>query len=76
VGDTISFVTPPNEVQPLSLAGFTGLLNVEHVIHRANRGDEPISLSLEPIKLDSALQVSSLARFLETGFGLTFDSHG
>ncbi|HEY2146143.1 MAG TPA: TetR/AcrR family transcriptional regulator [Steroidobacteraceae bacterium] len=76
VGETISFVSPKNDVLPVSLAGFTGLLKVEHVIHRANRGDEPIALSLESVTLDSELDVSALARFLEKGFGLNFDSHG
>ena len=76
VGETISFVSPGNEVLPVSLTGFTGLLRVEQVIHRANRGDAPITLSLESVTLDSESEVSALARLLEKGFGLNFDSHG
>jgi hypothetical protein len=76
VGETISFVSPKNDVLPVSLAGYSGLLKVEHVIHRANRGAEPIVLSLESVTLGSELDVSVLARFLEKGFGLNFDSHG
>jgi TetR/AcrR family transcriptional repressor of bet genes len=75
VGETISFVHPQNNALAVSLSGFTGLLKVEHVIHRANRGDEPISLSLESVTLDSALDVSALAQFLESGFGLNFEPH-
>jgi TetR/AcrR family transcriptional repressor of bet genes len=73
VGETISFLSPRNGIPPVSLTGFTGLLKVEQVIHRANRGDEPVSLSLEPVTLESAADVSTLARFLEKGFGLEFD---
>jgi TetR/AcrR family transcriptional repressor of bet genes len=76
VGETISFVSPQNDPLPVSLSGFTGLLKVEQVIHRANQGDEPISLSLESVILDSASDVNALARFVERGFGLNFESHG
>ncbi|HEY2678323.1 MAG TPA: TetR/AcrR family transcriptional regulator [Steroidobacteraceae bacterium] len=76
VGETISFLSPKNDVPPLSFADFTGLLTVEHVIHRANLDDDPIRLTLESVMLSTASEVSVLARFLEKGFGLHFDSHG
>ena len=73
-GENISFTSPKPGVPPVVVPGFTGFVNVEHVVHSANAGG-PVALSLATVTLTDNEYVSLLAKFMEDGFGLGFTPH-
>jgi hypothetical protein len=73
VGELVALIFPPNGLLPVAVAGFSGLLRVEEVIHSAKSPADLPNISLESVTVSNDEDAKVLVKVLEGGFGLYFD---
>lgn len=73
IGSKLSFSSPLNPTNLVSVKGFHGLLTVESLIFQLQGGDVTAHVCLEDIIVDTHEDGRNLMAYLEAGFGLYAD---
>ncbi|SHM96348.1 hypothetical protein [Rhizobacter sp. OV335] len=74
-GNTISFMFPNNDVQPMIVSGFDGLLTVAGVRFAPQSLKTAITLDLGEITVQTREDARKVMTYLENGFGLFGDEY-
>ena len=73
IGSGVAFLFPNNEVMPIAVPSFPGILRVSDVWFAPQSLGNAVTIKLEDVVLTSRFEAQTVMRFLEQGFGLVGD---